>query len=241
MRFIYIILLLCIASPTHAGWSDLLDIFIKDESDNTSINNLSQQDVIAGLKQALSKGSEFAVNSLGKQNGFLNSEQFKIPMPEQLAQVESVLRKLRQDELADEFVFSMNRAAEQALPVAGDILKNIVSNMSVEDAYGILKGPDNAATNYLQKKGGQELNQQFLPIVKQTTDKTGVTRQYKTMQDKLGMLSSIVDMETIDIDQYVTDKAVAALFTLVAEQEKLIREDPLSRTTELMKKVFAQQ
>ena len=137
MRLNIFILLVLTSFSVNAGWSDLLDIFSSEEIKTPSVSNLSQQEIIAGLKQALNKGSDIAVKTLGKENGFLNSDQFRIPMPAQLEKAESVLRKLKQDELADEFVLSMNRAAEQALPVAGDILGNIVRDMSIEDAYGI--------------------------------------------------------------------------------------------------------
>ena len=201
---------------------------------------LSNSDVISGLKEALVKGSQSAVNLLGKENGFLNHPQLKIPMPEKLQTVESGLRKLGQDKIADQFIASMNRAAEQATPKAMAIFKNTIKSMSIEDAHGILKGPDNAATEYLKDKGGHQLQQQFLPIVQQATDSVGVTEKYKALIDNLGMMGKFIDVESLDIDKYVTEKAVDGLFTVVAKEEKLIRENPAARTTDLLKKVFSQ-
>lgn len=226
----------------HAAWDDFFDI-LKDNSSevlsNTKPGNtLSNDEIVSGLKEALITGSRKAVNVLGKENGFLSHPQLKIPMPENLQAVESGLRKLGQDKIADQFVLSMNRAAEEATPKAMSIFTDVIKSMSVEDAYGILKGADNAATEYLKEKGGSQLHQQFLPIVKQATNRVGVTEKYKALIDNLGMMSQFIDVESLDLDQYVTDKAINGLFTIVAEQEKLIREDPAARTTDLLKTVF---
>ncbi len=111
--------------------------------------------------------------------------------------------------------------------------------MSIEDAHGILKGPDNSATEYLRAKGGSQLQQQFLPIVNQATNRVGVTENYKSLIDNLGMMSKFIDVESLDLDKYVTDKAVDGLFSLIAHEEKLIRENPAARTTDLLNKVFS--
>lgn len=225
--------------PSHAAWNDFLDIF-KDESSTSPVaSSLSNAEIISGLKEALIKGSQTAVNTLGKEDGFFSHPQLKIPMPEKLQTVESALRKLKQDEIADEFVLSMNRAAEEAVPKAMSIFSNAIKTMSIEDAYGILQGPDNAATEYLKKTGGSQLQQEFLPIVKQATNSVGVTENYKALIDNLGMMSKLIDVESLDLDKYVTDKAVEGLFNLVAKEEKLIRDSPAARTTEILKKVFS--
>jgi uncharacterized protein DUF4197 len=228
----------------HAAWDDFFDVFKEKSSEvlgTSELNSgLSNDEIVSGLKEALIKGSQSAVNLLGKENGFLNHPQLKIPMPEKLQAVESGLRKLGQDKIADQFVLSMNRAAEEATPKAMSIFSNTIKSMSVEDAYGILKGPDNAATEYLKGKGGSQLQQQFLPIVKQATNRVGVTEKYKALIDNLGMMSKFIDVETLDLDKYVTDKAIEGLFSLVANEEKLIRENPAARTTVLLKKVFSE-
>ena len=229
---------------SYAAWDDFLEIF-KDKTsevlgDTNLTNKLSNDEIVSGLKEALIKGSQSAVNVLGKENGFLSHPQLKIPMPEKLQTIESGLRKLGQDKIADQFVLSMNRAAEEATPKAISIFSNVIKSMTVEDAYGILKGSDNAATEYLKEKGGSQLHQQFLPVVKQATNRVGVTENYKALIDNLGMMSQFIDVESLDLDQYVTSKAVDGLFTLVAAEEKLIRDDPAARSTELLKKVFSE-
>ena len=238
-RLIQSLLLFVLASTAHAGWDDFLDIFTDQSAKLTESTALENKDIVAGLKEALIKGSKSAVSTLGKPNGFLSHPKLKIPMPEKLQAVESGLRKLGQDELADEFVVSLNRAAEKAVPKAMDIFGNTIRSMSIEDAYAVLKGSDTAATDYLREHSGAELQQAFLPIVKQATASVGVTDKYKNLIDKLGVMANFIDVESLDIDQYVTGKAMDGLFTLVASEEKQIRENPAARTSEILKKVFS--
>lgn len=239
-KFILVpLLLIGVSISSYAAWNDFLDIFKEQSSATLGESKLSNNEVVSGLKEALIKGSQTAVNALGKENGFFTNPQLKIPMPEKLQTVEATLRKLKQDKIADEFVLSMNRAAEKAVPKAMSIFTGVIKSMSIEDAYGILQGPDNAATEYLKKNGGGQLQQEFLPIVKQATNSVGVTENYKALIDNLGMMSKFIDVESLDVDKYVTDKAVDGLFSLVANEEKLIRADPAARTTDLLKKVFS--
>ena len=225
---------------SHAGWRDFIDLSKDQSAETINRSGLDNSDeVIAGLKEALVKGSRAAVNTLGKENGFSSHPQLKIPMPEKLQTVESALRKLKQDKIADQFILSMNRAAEKATPKAMSIFTNAIKSMSIEDAYSVLKGPDNAATEYLKKTSGSDLQQEFLPVVKQATGSVGVTERYKALTDNLGPMANFIDVESLDVDKYVTDKAMAALFSLVASEEKLIRDNPAARTTELLKKVFS--
>jgi hypothetical protein len=225
--------------PCYSAWSDFLDAFKEPSSASSVKSKLTNADIVSALKEALIKGSQTAVNTLGKENGFFGNPKLKIPMPEKLQTVESTLRKLKQDKIADDFVLSMNRAAEKAVPKAMSIFSGVIKSMSIEDAYSILNGPDDAATEYLKKTGAKQLHQEFLPIVKQTTGSVGVTQNYKALVDNLGMMSKFIDVESLDVDKYVTDKAVDSLFKLVANEEKLIRANPAARTTDLLKKVFS--
>jgi uncharacterized protein DUF4197 len=232
-------LLVGLSLPCHSAWNDFVEFFKEQTPAALGKSNLSKADIVSGLKEALIKGSQSAVSTLGKEDGFFAHPKLKIPMPEKLQTVETALRKLKQDKIADEFVLSMNRAAEKAVPKAMTIFSSAIKTMSIEDAYGILQGPDNAATEYLKKTSGSQLHQQFLPIVKQATSNVGVTENYKALIDNLGMMSKLIDVESLDVDKYVTDKAVSGLFNLVANEEKLIRADPAARTTDLLKKVFS--
>jgi len=218
-------------------------------STSPALGALSQEQVTAGLKEALAKGVEQAIAALGKEDGFLKDLNVRIPMPDSLKKVEKTLRSLHQDQLADEFVTTMNRAAEQAVPEAAGVLGDSVKQMSVGDATTILTGTNNAATQYFRRTSETNLYTRFLPIVKAATEKTGVTGAYKRMTDatagKLGGLAglgglsrSLPGVQAPDLDDYVTRKALDGLFLKIAEQEKLIRENPAARTTDLLQKVF---
>jgi len=236
-------LLISVSFSAHAGWGDYLkkqlDKWGGDDASSKAVSSvLSNDEVIGGLKQALEKGADYAVKYLGKKDGFLANPRVKIPMPEKLELVEKTLRKLGQDKYADEFVLTMNRAAEQAVPLTLNILKQAITGMSIADANGILKGSDNAATMYLRKVGGDQMTQKIAPIVAQATSSTGVTKQYKKLFDKMGFMSKVMDPNDYDIDKYITGKTVDGLFVMIAAEEKKIRQNPIERTTELLKKVF---
>lgn len=240
-------LTLAAAWPATAG--DLLDLFKrKPAGSQTSVNSaalggLSQDQMVGGLKEALGKGVQQAVASLGKTDGFLKDVNVKIPMPESLQKVEKALRTLRQDKLADEFVTTMNRAAEQAVPEAAAVLGDSVKQMSIADAKSVLTGTNNAATQYFRRTSETNLHARFLPIVKAATEKTGVTGAYKRMTDQAGgglggLGGSLLGKQAPDLDDYVTRKTLDGLFIKIAEQEKMIRENPAARTTDLLQKVF---
>ena len=207
--------------------------------------SLSEGKVTDGLKEALGKGVQRAVSQLGHDDGFLTNLNVKIPMPEKLRTVEKTLRALKQDKLADDFVNTMNHAAEQAVPEAAGVFGDVVRNMSVEDAKAILTGPNDAATQYFRKTTQTNLFEKFLPIVKTATEKTGVTSTYKQFMAKADGASpfgsfggSFLKADDMDIDVYVTNKALDGLFIMVAEEEKRIRENPVARTSELLQQVF---
>ena len=237
-----------LSSSVNAGWMDDLQnsgteiqkqLQGLDSSDTNSVaSSLSNGDIVQGLKQALEKGAGYAVDSLGKSDGFLGNPAVKIPLPENLQRVESLLRQSGNDKYADEFVMTMNRAAESAVPLTLNILKKAVTSMTIDDAKNILQGPDDAATQYLKKTGGSALSAKILPIVKSATSKNGVTSTYKTMLGKLGVAGNYLNLDDYDIDSYITQETMSGLFAMIAEEEKKIRDDPAARTTDILKKVF---
>ena len=240
---------LALAASWPALGADFLDLLKhKAASGQTasvpgSITSLSQDQMVQGLKEALGKGVQKAVANLGKTDGFLKDLHVKIPMPESLQKVEKTLRTLGQDKLADEFVTTMNRAAEQAVPEGAAVLGGAVSQMSIADAQSILTGTNNAATQYFRRTSETSLHTRLLPIVKAATEKAGVTGAYKRMTDKAGggfggFGSKFIGKEMPDLDAYVTHKALDGLFLKIAEEEKQIRENPLARTTDMLQKVF---
>ena len=208
---------------------------------------LTQDQMVGGLKEALAKGVQRAVTNLGKSDGFLKDAQVKIPLPDSLKKVEATLRTLGQSGLADEFITTMNRAAEQAVPEGAAVLSDAVKQMSLADAKTILTSTNTAATEYFRRTSDTNLQVRFLPIVKAATEKAGVTGAYKRMTEKAGggtfgnlggLTGGLLNKESLDIDSYVTRKALDGLFVKIAEQEKLIRENPVARTTDLLQKVF---
>lgn len=203
-----------------------------------SLADLSTDQVTRGLKEALGKGLQKAVSSLGQTGGFMTNLNVKIPMPEKLQTLEKTLRTLHQDALADDFVATMNQAAEQAVPAAADVFTGSLSKMTVDDAKKILCGPKDAATQYFRHANEAELKQRFLPIVQKATAKTGATAAYKSVLDRAKFASPFLSTATVDVDSYVTDKALDGLFKMVADEEKQIRENPVARTTDLLKSVF---
>ena len=225
-----------------ADWSKYLDT-AREAMGTTGVSTtkggLTQTEMVAGLKQALDKGTQFAVEKLGKPGGFLDNSKVRIPMPDSLSWVESSLRTLQQDELADEFIVTMNEAAEQAVPEAADIFAEAIQNMSVEDAQGILSGPDDAATEYFRTHTDAALTSKMRPIVEAATARTGVTAAYKNMTSAAGGLGSMLSGSAADIDGYITGKTLDGLFLMIAKEERKIRTNPMAYSSELLQKVFS--
>jgi len=215
----------------------------------TTLAGLSQDQMVQGLEDALAKGLQQAIARLGHDGGFLTNVNVKIPMPEKMQKVENALRAMKQDKLADDFVATMNHAAEQAVPEAGSVFSDALKQMTIEDAKSILNGPNDAATQYFQKTTQTNLYAKFYPIVQKATEKTGVTAAYKNLMEKanvgqgLGNIGtalggSLLGKDSLDIDAYVTNKAMDGLFKMVAEEEQQIRQNPVARTTDMLQKVF---
>jgi hypothetical protein len=235
---------------TRAGLLDSLGFGKKATNETAALPggltaSLSQDQVVQGLKEALGKGVQQAVTRLGHEGGFLTNLNVRIPMPEKLRSVEKTLRVLKQDKLADDFVTTMNHAAEQAVPEAAGVFGNAIKTMSIEDAKAILMGTNNAATQYFRRTAETNLYAKFLPIVKQATSQAGVTAAYKQLMEKAEAANSfgsfgrsLLGAESMDVDAYVTNKALDGLFKMVAGEEKLIRDNPAARTTVLLQKVF---
>lgn len=204
----------------------------------SSVAGLSEQQIADGLKEALANGVQHAVTNLGRAGGFLHDPEVRIPMPENLQRVEQTLRTLRQDKLADDFVTTLNQAAEQAVPEAAAVLADSVKQMTLADAKSILTGTNTAATAYFRRTSETNLYARFLPIVQQATRKTGVTSSYKQMRARLGFASALMGNDAGDLDDYVTRKTLDGLFIKIGEEETAIRANPAARTTELLQKVF---
>lgn len=206
--------------------------------DNAATEAVTDAEIGGGLKEALAQGVETAVNALGQTDGFLGNELVKIAVPEKVQSIAKLARKFGAGGYVDNFETSMNRAAEKAVPEAASIFGDTIRDMSMEDVRGILAGGDTAASDYLRKTAGERLVQSFRPIVEQTTGQAGVTSAYKNMVSRAGPLAAMAGGDATDLDGYVTNKTVDGLFTMIAAEEKRIRENPLARGSDLLKKVF---
>jgi Protein of unknown function (DUF4197) len=202
-----------------------------------SIGDLSNADASAGVKAALEKGALAAIGILGKTDGFLGNDKVRIPLPGFLEDAGKLMSKLGQGKRVDELVTSMNRGAEQAIPMAKTLLVSTVKNMSVVDAKNILTGGDTSVTQFFADKTRSPLNVQFLPIVTKATDKVGLAEKYNNFGGKAAGLG-LVKKEDANIQQYVTGKALDGLYFVIGEEEKKLRQDPLGAGSGILKKVF---
>jgi hypothetical protein len=200
-------------------------------------SGLSDAKIGSGLKEALKVGTENAVNLTGKIDGYFLNQAIKILMPEKLKFFEKGLRAVGYGPQVDDFVLSMNRAAEKAAPAAKQIFWDAVGEMTFDDARKILSGSDTAATEYFKDKTTDRLTATFKPIVDKSMNEVGVTRQYNELVARYESIP-FVKKESFDLDQYVVTKALGGLFYMVGEEEKKIRKNPAARTTDLLKEVF---
>lgn len=202
-----------------------------------NLGSLSNKDVVAGLKEALNRGTANAVGTLGKTDGFFANDRVKIPLPDSMQKIDQTLRSIGMGQYADELVLTMNRAAEAAVPEAKTLLVNAVKEMSVQDAKGILTGGDTSATDYFRGKTSQKLAAKFLPIVKQATEKVGVAQKYNQLAGNASRLG-LMDESQTNLENYITQKALAGLFLMIADEEKSIRANPVEQGSKLLNKVF---
>ena len=200
-------------------------------------SGLSDVKIGSGLKEALQIGAENTVNLTGRADGYFLNQAIKILMPEKLRALEKGLRVGGYGPQVDEFILSMNRAAEQAAPFAKQTFWDTIGEMTFEDARKILSGNQTAATDYFKTKTTDKLTAAFRPVVEKSMNEVGVTRQYKELVGRYQTIP-FVKSETFDIDSYVVSKALDGLFHVLGEEERKIRTNPTARTTDLLKEVF---
>lgn len=198
----------------------------------------STTEIVSGLKAALTKGATIGSKSLNKPGAFLNNAALKIPMPPEVASVENKLRSIGLGSQVDKCVTALNQGAENAMGKAAPIFVSAIKNMNVSDAMGILKGADNAATNYLMSNTTSSLHTAFKPEIKSSLDKVGATKYWSTIFTTYNKIPFIKKKVETDLGQYVTKKGTTALFGEIAKQEKDIRTNVSSRTSDILKKVF---
>lgn len=202
-----------------------------------SLAGISDLDASRGLKTALERGALAAVQLLGRPDGFLGNPQVRIPLPGWLKDAGKLLSALGQRRQVEELETAMNRAAENAVPLAKKLLVDAVKNMSVRDAKDILTGGDTSVTTFFADKTRAPLGGQFLPVVRQATSKVGLAEKYNQIAGK-GVGLGLVRQEDASIDHYVTRKALDGLYFMIGEEEKKIRRDPVGTGSALLSKVF---
>jgi hypothetical protein len=234
-RAIMSFLLLLLPQIASAQFDDFLKGV--DKLASPGAKTLGDDKIISGLKEALSIGTENTANLTGSTDGFLKNEAIKILLPEKLQSMDKALRLAGFGPQVDEFVVSMNRAAEQAAPLAKPIFKDAVTNMSFDDAKKILNGGNTAATDYFKGKTRDQLATAFRPEVEKTMNQVGVTTQYKQLVGQYTTLP-FVKGPAFDVDDYVVGKSLDGLFYTLAQEEQKIRTNPAARVTDLLKEVF---
>lgn len=267
-KIITLSLILCTSSAFSFDFGtiakDVMDNVTKDSSSSTtttsSTSTLSNSTVSSGLKEALKVGVNYAVSSLGAQNGYLNNSLVKIPLPENLQNAETLIRKVGGDKVADDLIKSMNTAATNAAPKTAQIFINAIEKMGLEDAKKILNGGNEAATQYFKTNTTSSLKELIKPIITQTMEQNSVAKYYSTFNSyykqygkdyvesssvmsvakNFGVDSYLPSSSDEDLEDYVTTKAIDGLFTMIAQKESAIRENPVEQTTSLLKKVFGQ-
>lgn len=202
--------------------------------------DLTTSEVAGGLKEALVKGANSSAAQASAVDGFYKNAEIKIPFPPEIEKVESRLRQIGLGREVDKFVLSLNRGAEEAAKEAAPIFVSAIKSMTIEDAWNILKGEDDAATQYLQRTTTGQLTEKFSPVMQRALDKVNATKYYSDIINAYNKIP-LVEKVNPDLNAYATEKAIDGLFVLVAREEKDIRENPVERTTALLKKVFAAQ
>jgi len=205
-------------------------------SDSASVN-FSESEADSGIKQALINGVTKGVAMVSKEDGYFGDPIIKIPFPEEVDFMASKLKAIGMGSLVDKAVLSMNRAAEDAASTAKDIFVGAIKEMTVTDAINIVKGEDDAATQYLETNTTDKLTEQFSPIITNSLEKVNATKYWDDVVNAYNQIPMVKKMNP-DLGEYVTEKAIAGLFVKIADQEKAIRDNPIERTTDLLKKVF---
>jgi len=218
--FAAVVLYLFAASASAAGLADI-----------------TNKDAVSGLRQALTDSAAAAVGKLGVENGFFGNARVKIPLPESLQKVEGLMRAMGMKRQADELELAMNRAAETAVAEATPLLVDAVKQMSVRDAKGILTGGETSATDYFRRTTADALGRKFLPVVKKATAKVGLAEKYNSIAGK-GAQLGLVNADQATIEQYVTKKSLDGLYTIIADEEKALRQDPVGAASSIVQKVF---
>jgi len=202
--------------------------------------SLTTEEIGEGLKEALTNGVSKGSDLVSQLDGYFKNPEIKIPFPPEVKQVETRLRQIGLGSEVDKFVESLNRGAEDAAKEAKPIFVSAIKQMTIQDAWAILKGEQDAATQYLSRTTSPLLKDKFKPVIQNSLNKVNATKYYSDLVNSYNKIP-LVQKVNPNLDDYATEKAIQGLFVMIAKEEKNIRANPGARTTELLKKVFAAQ
>lgn len=229
--------ILSLAILSFASCSEMKDLTINLPTGTPTSSAPTNSEVISGLKEALNIGISKGADLVSQKDGYFGNSLIKIMMPPDAKKVEDKLRELGFGQQVDNAILTMNRAAEDAAIKAKPIFVNAIKQMSISDAMGILKGANNAATEYLKQATTAQLTTAFKPVIQQSLDKVEATKYWKQVFDTYNKIPFVKQVNS-DLTGYVTQKALDGLFYQIAQQEAKIRANPKEQVTELLKKVF---
>jgi hypothetical protein len=235
-----LIIILMALSPILVTAQNLKDLKNKAEqkvAQPESKTNFTEEEAAKALREALKQGAEKGAALVSKTDGYFGNPKIKIPLPPDAQQKEQKIRSMGLNKEVDDAILSINRAAEDAGAKAKDIFVKAIQNMTVKDAIAIVKGNDNAGTEYLKKQTTEALKAEFKPVIQTSLDKVGATQHYGKIVTAYNKIPGVQKLNP-DLADYVTQKAIEGLFVMVQEEEAKIRKDPAARATELLKKVF---
>lgn len=201
---------------------------------------LTTADVVQGLKEALIKGISTGSDMVSQVDGYFKNPEIRIPFPPEVKKVEDRLRQLGLDNEVDKFVMTLNRGAEDAAREAKPIFIAAIKSMTIEDAWSILRGEPDAATQYLQRTTSGLLKEKFKPVIQNSLEKVNATKYYGDIVTRYNQIPFVQKVNP-DLDDYATDKTIEGLFIMIAKEERNIRQNPVARTSEILKRVFGAQ
>lgn len=224
----------CSFSAVHAA---ALLCAVPTRSHALTLDDVSSTQATQGVKAALEKGVRFAIDSLGRNNGFLGNDKVRIPLPGYLEDAAGLLRRLGQGARLDELSAAMNHAAEAAVPLARDVLVGAVKSISVQDAKNILLGGETSVTQFFADKTRSQLADKFLPMVKKTTQQVRLADKYNRIASQ-AVSFGLLKGDEVSLERYVTGKTLDGLYFMIGEEEKRIRQDPVAAGSAVLQKVF---
>jgi hypothetical protein len=241
LTYLSVFALTCLIACTTAQMNEITkDINTVTNQNGGGGNKLTNEQVIQGLKEALNVGTNNSTGSASKVDGFFKNPKIFIPFPPDAIKVKEKLEQLGMKDKVDKVVLTLNRGAEEAAKGAAPIFLDAIKGMSIGDGFAILKGGDNAATNYLKEHTSVALHDKFMPVVKDALSKVQLTNYWNPVISTYNKIPG-VQQQNPDLNEYVTQRGMQGLFTLISDEELKIRKDPVARVSDILKKVFGSQ